>query len=165
MMLFTPAVYAGEKIAASSATITVNRNNKKLMIKKLVIKRILAKHKSPLLAEAATFIDQAQVNELDPYLVVSIAGVESTFGKFLAHGTNNPFGWGGGLIRFSSYKDAISTVSGSLKTKYIDRGANTVAKIGKIYAPPSRTWSFNVENFMKQFYNEEAKIAVLRPDL
>ncbi len=63
---------------------------KKLDRKAEILAQYLAKYNSPLQYHAQDFIDAANTYKLDWKLVASIAGVESTFGKFIPGGYN---GW------------------------------------------------------------------------
>jgi hypothetical protein len=104
--------------------------------------------KSPLAMYADEFVDYADKYGLDYRLVPAITGVESTFGKRIPVGSYNAYGWANGEYRFSSWEDSIGHVSMTLKTKYIDKGAVSIERIGKRYAPPSNTWSNKVRYFM-----------------
>lgn len=114
----------------------------------------LAKFNSPLQAYSQDFIDAANKYGLDWKLVPAIAGVESTFGKFIPGGYN---GWGWGVygsqaIYFSSWKDAIYTVSKGLRENYIDKGYKDPYSMNKIYAE-SPTWGVKVAYFLADMEN------------
>ena len=47
---------------------------------------------TPLAGEAADFVEDAQNGGLNPYLLVAIAGAESSYGVNIVPGSNNPFG-------------------------------------------------------------------------
>ncbi len=156
----------GELIAGSSAKISYNSAigdyTDQLFVKRLAIKRILERYHSPLINETEQFIRACEVYSLNCYLLPSISGLESTFGQYIYPGSHNPFGWGGGLISYGSWGDSIDAVAKGLKENYIDKGANTVDDIGRIYSE-SPTWSSRVNFFMKEFSDEEKKILLL-PD-
>src|SRR5690606_36825575 len=109
-------------------------------LKRNVIKNVLTSYNSPLVSEVDTFLEVCTKYNIDCYLLPSIAGVESTFGKFTLSGSHNPFGWGGGLIIFDSWDDGIDTVGRALSEYYYAKGANTIETIGPIYAA-SPTWA------------------------
>ena len=149
-----------EKIAGDSAYISykdITSENKDLFIKKLAIKNVLAKHDSQLENKVDTFMNACIEYELDCYLLPSITGVESSFAKFTYPNSNNPFGWGGGLIMFQDWEESIETVAEGLRKNYLDRGADTVDKIGPIYATTT-TWAPKVNHFIAEFRQEEEKI-------
>lgn len=106
------------------------------------------KYNSPLVDYAENFVACADQNNIDYRLVPAITGVESTFGKHIPEGSYNAYGWANGEYTFESWEDSIAHVSEILKTKYIDKGAESVYEIARIYAPPSTTWGKNVAYFM-----------------
>lgn len=112
------------------------------------LRLFLADYNSPLTNKASVFIEQADKNSLDWRLVAAIAGVESTFGKRIPYNSYNAYGWSGGKYVFTSWEDSIAIVNETLRKNYVNRGAVTVDQIGRIYAPPSTTWSRNVKFFM-----------------
>lgn len=152
-----------ELIAGSSAAVyyheqntTTNHSLQKLAIKRKAMTEVLKRYNAPLLSEVDSFIEACTTYNLDCYIIPSISGVESTFGRFLIPGTHNPFGWGRGTLAFQSYNEAIMTVGQGLREKYINHGADTVDKIGRIYCEGD-TWSKKVMFFMNKFEEEERK--------
>ena len=87
---------------------------------------------------------------IDWRLVPAITGVESTFGKRIPANSFNAYGWANGDYRFSSWEESIEIVTKALREKYIDKGAASIAKIARRYAPPSTTWGAKVKFFMKK---------------
>jgi hypothetical protein len=171
LMLFfsLSPVYAQE--AGSSASLASNSsfvsrsNTREMLLKKKLIKTVLARYHSPLVDHVDAFVDSCVKYEIDCYWVPAIAGVESTFGQAIMPGTYNGWGWGGGTIYFKDWSDGIDTVSKGLKTRYVDRGADTLEKISHIYAPPSTTWASHVTYFVNQFQAQEQNIKNLSIDL
>ena len=163
LFLIKPTSIVAEKIAGTSAAMTykdMSSEKKDLFIKKLAIKNVLAKHNSVLEEQVDSFIDTCVEYQIDCYLLPSITGVESYFAKFVYPQSNNPFGWGGGLIAFNDWQSSIKTVGEGLKNNYINKGADTVDKIGPIYAV-STTWAPKVNHFIAEFRQEEEKIQLL----
>lgn len=114
-----------------------------------ILSDYLASYHSPLQYHAQDFIDAANEYGLDWKLVVSIAGVESTFGKQIPGGFN---GWGWGVygsqaIYFSSWREGIFTVSKGLKEDYISRGLTDPYSMNRRYAA-SPAWGRKVAYFM-----------------
>lgn len=114
-----------------------------------ILKDYLAKHNSPLEDSAQDFIDAADQYGLDWKLVVSISGVESTFGKYIPGGFN---GWGWGVygnnaIYFKSWREAIFTISKGLRENYVDKGYAEPYSMNRLYAA-SPKWGKNVTFFM-----------------
>ncbi|MEM4260655.1 MAG: hypothetical protein QXG00_05455 [Candidatus Woesearchaeota archaeon] len=118
---------------------------------------ILKEYNSPLINEVNSFVDACLEYKLNCYLLPSIAGLESTFGKFIWPNSFNPFGWGGGYIMFKNWNEGIFTVAQGLRKNYIDKGAQDLSQIGKIYSE-STTWTPRVQYFINKFNNEEEKI-------
>jgi len=127
---------------------------------------------SPMSKYSFEFIYIADKYNIDWRLLAAISGVESTFGKHMINGTYNAYGWGGGVIKFTSWEDSIETVSKALSEKYYSRGLNTPKKISPVYCPPNPAWYKNVELLMnkienydtgdkKEKYNEILKLTVL----
>jgi len=117
---------------------------------------VLKRYDAPLLSEVDSFLEACEKYNLDCYLLPAISGVESTFGRFLIPGTYNSFGWGRGVIAFTSFNQTIMTVGKGLRENYIDKGADTVDKIGRIYCEGD-TWSGKVKFFMNKFEEEEKR--------
>lgn len=129
-----------------------------LNIKRMVIRSVLEKNGSTMVNDVDSFIDACTKYNLDCYLLPSISGVESTFGRFIAPGTHNPFGWGRGITQFNSWSEAIDTVGRGLREDYINKWkAQNIDEIGRIYCE-GNTWSGKVTYFMNQFQAEENKI-------
>ncbi len=119
-------------------------------VKVLRLQKFLKSHNSPMTDNSQDFIDASEQYNLDWKLVPAIAGVESTFGKNLIEGSYNAYGWGGGRIRFDSWRDGIYTIAKGLAEKYIARGLITPFQIQPVYAPPSHTWGGKVTYFMSK---------------
>ncbi len=122
---------------------------KKLDPQAEILAAYLAKYNSPLQHHAQDFIDAARVYNLDWKLVASIAGVESTFGKFIPGGYN---GWGWGVygtqaIYFNSWTEGIFTVSKGLRENYVNKGLTEPYAMNRVYAA-SFHWGGNVTYFM-----------------
>ncbi len=164
-ILFINKPVNAETNAGHSATLSsflINNQIKQsfdnnLFIKEQTIRSVLKKYQSPLVNEAKNFVIYADKYQLEPYLLPSIAGLESTFGRFILHNSFNPFGWGGGYIIFQNWEEAINTVGRGLRYHYINKGADNIYSIGKIYSE-SPTWAIRVNWFINQFKLEEEKI-------
>jgi hypothetical protein len=82
-----------------------------------IIDRYLESKNSPLFGQGKAFYEAAVVYNLDPHLLVAVAGVESTWGKYIKQGrvkregSFNPFGWNHGYTCFASWSDAIWQVA------------------------------------------------------
>lgn len=155
--LFTnPAVYAAQG-EDTFESLRAKAQEEKITDRKVkIVEDYLSKYNSPLKGSARDFVEAAEKYDLDWKLVVSIAGVESTFGKFIPGGhqpgftTYNCWGWGvygDQALGFKSWKDGIYTVSEGLKKNYVDKGFVTPFQMNRIYAA-SPTWGTKVTYFM-----------------
>ncbi|QQS38373.1 glucosaminidase domain-containing protein [Candidatus Woesebacteria bacterium] len=144
------SVYAGELLVAGNSAYlkktTVTHND----YRTTVLKNYLESKNSPLALYTDELIFEADRNGLDWRLIPAITGVESGFGKRIPPNSHNAYGWAGGKYKFDSWEQSISIVANTLRVKYIDKNALTVHQIGRIYAPPSQTWAYNVGYFIKQ---------------
>ena len=118
------------------------------------LKGFFADAKSPLKANAETFVDIADKYNLDYKLLPAIACMESSCAKKLIEGSFNPFGWGiygRNAIYFKNYDEAIETVAKGIREKYVEKGFNTPEKIAPIYTPPNYVnWRNGVTYFMNK---------------
>jgi len=148
-LALTKNVSADVLVKESSAKLRTN-TSKNLDRRRVVLKKFLKSHNSPLAAHAEEFVSAADKYSLDWRLVAAISGVESTFGKKMPANSYNAYGWANGAYSFKSWEESIAVVSKTLREKYIDKGATNISKIARIYAPPSNTWAWKVRFFMRK---------------
>ena len=167
IVFFSVTPVKAEIVAGSSAPLThLSFIDKKAISElkekklKIVIESVLKRYDSPLVGESESFVKTCIKYQIDCYLLPSIAGLESTFGKFIWPNSHNPFGWGRGYMMFSTWSDSFEAVAKGLKNNYMKKGALTVEDIGPIYSE-SPTWAIRVNFFIKQFEKEEEKITLL----
>lgn len=137
--------------------------SKKLGREAQILADYLKYRNSPLQYHAQDFIDAAKIYDLDWKMLPAIAGVESTFGKFIPGGYN-AWGWGvygTNAIYFRSWKEAIFIVSQGLREGYLNKGLNNPYSINRVYAA-SPHWGRKVSYFMadlerfeKQYVKEQ----------
>ena len=152
IMTQTASVFAAEISAGSSAALlkpVARPPDSRVKI----LEEYLEQFNSPLIPYASDFVEIADKYNLDWKLVVSISGVESTFGKHMPYNSYNGWGWGiygNNIIYFSSWEDGIETVSRGLRENYLNKwGADDVYEIGRFYAA-SPTWAQRVSYFMRK---------------
>lgn len=143
-------VYAQDIEAGASAAINYSEVSDNFDYRVTNLRKFLIKYNSPLFDYAQDFVVYADIYGLDYRIIPAITGVESTFGKRIPVNSYNAYGWANGEYRFTSWEDSIEHVSMTLKTKYIERGAPTIAQIARRYAPPSSTWGSKVKFFMRK---------------
>ncbi|MCW2920480.1 MAG: conjugal transfer protein [Thermoleophilia bacterium] len=113
---------------------------------------------SPMTGQGAAFVASGGQWQVDPRLVVAIAGAESNFGQITCAPFNG-WGWGcpNGPYEFQSWADGIDTVMKGLRTNYLAEGRTSVALIHQKYAPVgaendptglNNNWTVNVSRFM-----------------
>ncbi len=139
-----------QTIAEQSAVLNTLNDNESFDYRVENLRKFLLKYNSPLAEYAEEFVTYADDNNLDYRLIPAIAGVESTFGKHIPNDSYNAYGWSNGEYTFTSWENSISHVSSVLKTKYFDRGVDSISEIARVYAPPSKTWGKNVSFFVNK---------------
>lgn len=112
---------------------------------------------SPLANVSQFFVETADRYDLDYRLLPSIAMQESKGGQKIVDSSYNPFGYGiyGGIVlRFASWQEAIDKVGQGLRKYYLDQGLTTPSQIMAKYTPPSLAkggpWAKGVDYFMEQ---------------
>jgi hypothetical protein len=146
-ILFAPF----SRIGVVHAPILPKRVEAKVDTRAQELRAFLEKYNSPLALHAKKFIAVSDKYGFDWRFLPAIAGTESTFGLQYIKGTYNPFGWGSGRIRFTSWEDGIEAVAKVLWEKYLLKGKRPLAVegIGKIYAE-SPYWPRSVRYWMSK---------------
>jgi hypothetical protein len=156
LIFSSESALAETKLARPSAALSVGVEEKDERV--AILQSYLEQYHSPLTQKADLFVREADRNNIDWRLLVAISGVESTFGQAYPENSYNAWGWGiYGANRhgFTSWDDAIETISRELKTRYIDGwGAQDVYQIGRYYAA-SPTWANRVSYFMDKIGSYE----------
>jgi len=162
VLFILPSSVRASQEAGSSATLSPQMTEALVdayverSIKRMVISEVLNKYNAPLASEVDGFMNACMAHDIDCYLLPSIAGLESSFGKYTYPQSHNPFGWGGGYIIFDTWEEGFMVVAKGLSENYIARGADTIEKIGPIYAA-SPTWTQRVRFFQNEFDRVEAE--------
>jgi hypothetical protein len=122
-------------------------NNQAKTLKVKSVQRFLSKWGGPAKYYAEDFVDAAEKYGVDYRLVAAISVVESGACKK----TFKPYNcWGWGKKTFSSYEQGIHVVTAGIANKYYARGLYLPSQIGRVYAPPSKTWGSKVSSLMSQ---------------
>ncbi|MBC7644693.1 MAG: hypothetical protein H7123_06175 [Thermoleophilia bacterium] len=113
---------------------------------------------SPIAGHGTDLLRSGVRWNIDPRLIVAIAGAESLFGLVTCAPYN---GWGYGCpdgpVVFTSWGQGIDAVAKGLRTNYLDQGRTTVERIHLKYAPPAAAndptglnyaWPNNVSRFL-----------------
>lgn len=122
-----------------------------------VIENFFKAYKAPLADSSNDFIKIADRYNLDWRVLPAISMQESNGGKKVINNSFNPFGYGiygGKVIRFTSWEDAIERVGKALREEYLNRGLKTPFQIMAKYTPPSLAkegaWAKGVITFMEE---------------
>lgn len=150
--IFISLIFANSKVLASPAveTPSLQIEAKRLDEQAQVLSQYLASYDSPLQYHAQDFIDAANEYNLDWKLIPAIAGVESTFGRFIPGGYN-AWGWGvygNQAIYFKSWREGIFEVARGLRENYLDQGLMNPYQINRVYTQ-SPSWGRKVAYFIK----------------
>lgn len=100
------------------------------------VEELLNDADSPLSSEI--LVSCADDNQADPYILVGISRIESTFGKRACGG--NPFGWGSCRTEYTSLHDSCQNVaSGITSLSYYKQyqQSGEVADLARVYCPSS----------------------------
>lgn len=123
----------------------------------VIVADFLKFHKSPLAKYAAELVTAADKYKLDFRLLPAISMQESNGGKIMPQNSYNPFGYGiygGKVVRFGSWEEAIERVGRGLREDYLDQGLKTPHDIMTKYTPPSlkkgNAWAIGVSAFIEQ---------------
>jgi len=145
--------YCEEKIYSDSSRVKVELASKDVDMRPIKLKRFLGDRNSPLADYAEYIVACADRHKVDWRLVPAISGIESAF-AILNAAPYNAYGWAGGGMAFGSWEESIEVVTRALRENYINRGADTVAKIAPIYCPPNYIkWTGAVTRYMAQIDN------------
>lgn len=119
-----------------------------------IIRNYLKIYDSPLTNYADFIVETSDKYGIDWRLLTAIAQKESGLGRAMPEDCNNAWGYGihsEGTLCFTTWEEAIETVSRGLRENYIDQGYVTVEEIMKKYAnPASTTWAEGVSYYMSR---------------
>ena len=108
---------------------------------------------SPLAGQGQALIDSGRTHDVDPRLLIAIAGAESTFGLRVC-ADYNAWNWfyastaSCSANPFSSWTEGIESVASGLRRLYLDQGRTTIPQIAGIYTATERDiWIRNVTLF------------------
>ncbi len=111
----------------------------------------LAGKGSPLAGLGQVFVDRGREFDIDPRLLVAIAGAESSFGTRICTAYNawNWFYSGWCSSPFDSWPEGIYSVTRGLRLYYFNQGRTTLSSIRDKYCPGCTNWLTNVTIFYR----------------
>ena len=141
--------YAVQSSIAHQATINQRiASNSAFESKVRKVRRVLSRYNAPIASRADLFVKYADMYGIDYRLLPAISIVESG-GCRHNFKPYNCFGWG--RKSFSSYEDAIKTISRQMAVKYGRKNTSKPFVIAPTYCPPSwQSWGSKVSNIMNQ---------------
>ncbi len=121
---------------------------------------------SPMVHKGNSLLQQGQIYDVDPRLIVAIAGQESSFGIRVCAANNawNWF-WGGSCSRspFESYDNGIRTLNKFMRRSYLNKGYTTIPLIGKKYCVDGcEHWRSGVDFFYGQLVTLQSQPAIVK---
>lgn len=122
------------------------------------LRRVLKKYNSPLYDSADYMVAKADEYGFHYGLLFAIAMQESQGCKVIPPGSHNCWGYGiygDTVTTFTSYNEAIDTVSAGIYKNYIQKGLTTPKDIMSRYTPNSDgSWAYAVNFFFDKLLNE-----------
>lgn len=120
----------------------------------IIIDNFFRRYGSPMVGLGKDIVLAADNYKIPYGYLPAIGQCEGGAGKVIPIDSYNTWGWGiygNSVKRFSSWQEAINTVSKGLKENYFDLGLDTPEKIMPKYTPPSQgSWAFCVRKFMDE---------------
>ncbi len=158
-------------LMAATAAVSQERSGRQVVISAADIDSYLLSKGSPMAGQGAAFIASGGAWQVDPRLLVAIAGAESSFGTITC-GSFNAWGWGcpNRSFQFESWADGIETVTRGLRENYLSEGRTSVALIHAKYAPIgadndptglNNAWTANVSRFLVELGGDPDNIDLL----
>ena len=148
-------------LAASTSAYTAIPNYNALSVrieeddsKTETVRQFFTRYNSPLAEHAHDIVSAAKANNIDFRLIPAIAMQESTGCRTIPKESYNCWGYGiygGKVLKFDNFKEAIDTVTRAIAIKYIQNGFTTPEEIQKKWTPSNDgSWSLSVNHFMNQ---------------
>lgn len=120
------------------------------------LEEFFKRYNSPLFGHAQTIVAEADKHHLDYRFIPAIAMQESTLCKKIIKNSFNCWGfgiYGKKVTKFTSYDEAIKTVTATLAKKYIAQGLNSPEEIMSKYTPSSNgSWADAVSLVMNNLH-------------
>ncbi len=119
-----------------------------------ILDNYFKKYNSPMAGLGSAIVESADRHKIPFGYLPAIGQCEGNLGKTIPHNSYNTWGWGiygTTMTKFSSWEEAIETVSKGLRKNYFDLGLDTPEKIMPKYTPPSQgSWANCVGTFLSE---------------
>ena len=119
-----------------------------------IVDKFLSRYHSPFQGVGQHIVEMADKYQIPYGIVPAIAQCESNVGKVIPYDSYNAWGYGvygGGVLRFANWEDAIERVSRGLQADYYGKGLTTPESIMKKYTPGSNgSWARCVNQFLNE---------------
>lgn len=119
-----------------------------------ILNNYFKKYNSPMEGLGNTIVESADRHKIPFNYLVAIGQCEGNLGKSIPHNSYNTWGWGiygDNMTKFSSWEEAIETVSKGLRENYFDLGLDTPEKMMPKYTPPSQgSWANCLNTFLSE---------------
>ena len=119
-----------------------------------ILDNYFKKYNSPMAGLGSAIVESADRHKIPFGYLAAIGQCEGNLGKTIPHNSYKTWGWGiygTTMTKFSSWEEAIETVSKGLRKNYFDLGLDTPEKIMPKYTPPSQgSWAICVGTFLSE---------------
>ncbi len=125
-----------------------------------LIETFLQKYHSPMAGLGTDIVNAARKYQIPIDILPAIGQCEGNLGKSIPANSHNTWGfgvYGNQITRFSSWQEAIDTVSKAIRRDYFDFGLTTPEKMMAKYTPPSDgSWANCVNKFILDINNPQS---------
>lgn len=108
---------------------------------------------TPLARYAFVLEAEGKKQNVNPFMIAAIAGVESSFGAAACGGNAWGIGSCSGSYHFESFASGIRFATAMLRKEYLAKGLTDIWSIGRVYCPPcGNRWGQHVDWFMRHTF-------------
>lgn len=122
-----------------------------------LVENFFIKYNSPMTGTGKDIVSAARKYQIPFGLLPAIGQCEGNLGKVIPKDSYNTWGfgiYGDTTTKFSSWQEAIETISKAMRRDYFDFGLTIPEKIMTKYTPSSNgSWAFCVNKFLNQLTN------------
>lgn len=119
-----------------------------------LVDNFFKRYSSPMTGLGKDIVEAADKHKIPFGYLPAIAQCEGNLGKIIPNNSYNSWGWGiygQTMTKFSSWQEAVETISKGLREQYFDFGMDTPEKIMTKYTPSSQgSWANCVNHFLEE---------------